>query len=106
MLARPELTQAQKDLLAAADYMDRHGHCQCSLTDDRGSVCFTGSLNAVFTGNPKQSIDLKEKSRFVKAYNLMSNYVEMRPVEFNDVSGRTKNEMVQAMREAAYSNLS
>jgi hypothetical protein len=102
MLARPELTQAQQDLLAAADYLDTHGFCQGQKYDRAtGSVCIVGALSAVIGGNPRFDA-LFESYRGYPALDLLVYYLGKTPATWNDERGRTKDEVVQAMREAAY----
>ena len=101
MLARPELTQTQQDLLAAADYLDLHGQGH-KYDRSTGSVCIVGALSAAIGGHPLFDVLFGSK-RGKPALEVLANYLGANPATWNDERGRTKDEVVQAVREAAYS---
>src|SRR5262245_4985809 len=74
-------------LLAAADYMERHGHCPNSMTDAKGQVCILGAIDKVGGGLKAATIDA--------LYAAGMRGI----VEFNET--HTKAEVVAKLREVA-----
>lgn len=89
MLARPELTSVQKEILAIADHLEKHGWCQNVLYDDDDKCCIIGA--ALRAG--VLSLD----TPFALTIGLGGNIIT-----YNDAPGRTKEEVIQKLREIAY----
>jgi|SRR6478752_6384756 len=101
-----------------ADLIDRQGHNQggyCTFDDKgvpqlNGPLCVMGAMNLVVNGgrsirhstSPERA-QLKGKSRnmLMKKINELTGFRERQPVRWNDEPGRTKEEVVNALREAA-----
>jgi predicted molibdopterin-dependent oxidoreductase YjgC len=73
-------------LLAAADYMERHGHCANTFEDTEGRVCIFGAIANV--GGDAQIAWQKLSEAGIKSV-----------VEFNET--HTKAEIVAKLREIA-----
>jgi hypothetical protein len=83
-----ELAPWRKGLLRAVDYIDRHGWCQHVGTIN-GRVC---TLMAMFMVGCTNA-----------AYGAMAQFVGGPIDEWNNAPGRTKQEVVAALRRAAWS---
>jgi hypothetical protein len=82
-----ELVPWRKGLLAAADYIEQHGWCQ-HIGKINGHVCASVALNMV--GCPNMS------------WLALTHLVGRSIPRWNDAPGRTKEEVVAAMRKAAW----
>jgi hypothetical protein len=89
---KPEvLDQVSLNLLAAAEYIEKHGWCQKRASNSLGQVCLFGALNRV-TNN-------LSNSEYDRVYKVLND----QPINWNDEPGRTKEEVVNALRKAATS---
>ena len=80
-------------LLAAADYIEQHGWCQFYTRDDQGAVCGFG---AIFNcSNPPIG------GHTLLAVDRMQRRLGMSISAWNDMPGRTKDEVVAALRAAS-----
>ncbi len=94
MLARPELDEAGKILRSAADYIEKHGWWQgCRGSHPHGKTCLMMSIWAI------DSYAIEAADR-VTHYLGFENRAEA--VQWNDAPERTKEQVVEALREAAY----
>ena len=86
-----ELDAASRSLLSAAAYIEEHGWCQGVLRKDTGEVCMIGAfmfINCNYT-----------------VFSRLSAAIGVPPMDisrWNDAPGRTKNEVVDSLRKAAY----
>ena len=94
------LKEWQNDLLSAAEVIERLGWCQDTPGSSTGPVCVMGALHmAVFgTLNP-----MGHSARFKEAWKRLCDSVGGSCVIYNDTYGRTKEEMISALRAAARS---
>lgn len=96
MLARPELDDISKGLLEIAEYIKEHGWCQNRVLDEKGQVCVAGTMH-LSRNNLREGNNWDEaKARITKVtgeYNI---------VQWNNTPGRTKEEIINKLREAAY----
>jgi len=99
MLARPDLDEAGKILVMAADHVERYGWCQLGLAapgiGNNNERC---ALMAIWAqGNNNDAVD---------AANRLARYLgfteRKQVVHWNDTPERTKEEVISALREAAY----
>lgn len=79
-------------LLAAADYIEAHGWCQGRVEDDAGNVCAIGGIDKACNGYWIRA-NTRERFRSYLGRGLISNW--------NNAPGRTKEEVVHALRSAA-----
>ncbi len=96
MLARPELDETSKILMSAADYIEKHGWwCKGHGASPGIKTCLMTSI---------WTISYNDKAR--EAADRVTHYLgfEKREeaVKWNDAPERTKEEVVSALREAAY----
>lgn len=82
-------------LLRAADYIEEHGWCQGESVKPDGSVCIYGALYAVTRDDVAASYD---------ADIALRHRLKTLPEYWNDAPGRTKAEVLKAMRGAAMAN--
>ena len=100
MTSRRLLDPVSRILLQAADYMEEHGHCKHILQNDRGAVCINGALQAVLR---QQSVS---KAIYCYDVHMASNriiqHIHADPVQWNNAPERKKEEVVAALRGAAF----
>ena len=93
---KPELDEASKVLLRAADYIEKWGWCQYDLRDARGRVCLMGAIYSV-AGEQGLMKDAIEKTLF--AFNSFAD--GPLPSTWDDAPGRTKEEVCAKLRSVA-----
>lgn len=76
----------------AADYIEKHGWCQNTIETAGGQVCAMGGIIAVGRSN---LVDAQV------AINRMTAHIGRRIPFWNDEPGRTKGQVVAALRAAA-----
>ena len=85
-----EIDEAGKILLDAADYIERHGWCQGAHENGQGEVCAMAAIYHCYRRGD------------LTAMRRLQNYVGSRYVgDWNDAPGRTKEQVVEALRAAA-----
>jgi hypothetical protein len=92
MLAPRNLTT--RVLLGAADYIERHGWCQRSSQDSGGAVCAAWALT--IAAGHDLSVSLEAGHRLLRLTGGRT------VPAWNDASGRTKAEVVETLRSAAF----
>ena len=96
MLARPELDEAGKILISAADHIEKHGWwCKKHGANKGIKACLMTSI--WFSSNSNEAIKAADR---VTHYLGFKNRAEA--VQWNDAPERTKKQVVSALREAAY----
>jgi hypothetical protein len=96
-LSEAEIDEVGKILLDAADYIERHGWCQKAYQNGLGNVCIIGALSQVVQWpDDRQGRVIMEISPRLKKY-LGATRVD----NWNDALGRTKEQVVAALRGAA-----
>lgn len=84
-------------LLDAADYIERHGWCQYIVEDNQGRVCIGGAISAAASNSDQDDLyvyALVRLDKYLHSYKLVPFW--------NDTPGRTKEEVIAALRAAAY----
>ena len=99
--------QVRHDAAKAADYIREHGWCQNNFADERGRCCAAGARNAVIYGSPcgvreYMSIEAKRESALTQAFKMESDLTMSIP-EWNDIEGRTKEEVLAVFDRIANS---
>ena len=89
---KPELDEASKVLLRAADLIEDRGWCQRALEDDMGRYCAIGAILQVPGTTDERS---------VAATRLMKSICERDVAVWNNAPGRTKEEVVAKLRAVA-----
>lgn len=82
-------------LLKAAAYIEEHGWCQNSLITDDGKVCAMGAIHMICGGG------LLPCPTFYAAKERLEQCTESLLSKWNDTPGRTKEEVIAALRAAA-----
>ena len=100
-----------KDLVAAAQYMDEHGKCVGRFHDFEDKVCMVGALEKVIHDGLACNwlhggkAAPEEKLRYWRALGLLNNYAikihGSTTYQVNDEILETKEETVKFMMEAA-----
>lgn len=90
---KPETDSAvvRKILVDAAFYIEEHGWCQAAAISARGEVCIAQAMQMVSRSFEDRCAAHETLNRFIGQYVVM----------WNDAPGRTKKEVVMALREAA-----
>lgn len=85
----------------AADLIERDGWCQKHFRGENGEHCLTDALMRAAGCFPGDSFGTKAVS-YGKAYDVLTRRVRRKNLVFwNDKPGRTKDEVVVALRAAA-----
>src|SRR5713226_1598447 len=94
---KPELDEISQHLLLAADYIEKHGWCQYSLQDQEGRTCLEGAILKTTPFNHASHTHLVNVlERLSLVTGIRTGWV------WNDLPERTKDQVVNALREAAY----
>lgn len=88
--ARRALPQVNRDILDVADYIREHGWCQHAYRTQAG-VCVLGAIHALGLG----------PDRDMAAGQILHNRLG-RIGEWNDVPGRTKEEVLAKLEEIGW----
>ena len=106
-LGEPEiLDEVGKILLDAADYIERKGWCQRVNSNIGGEVCAWGAIAIVLEVSPDfHVLTHTEQRALVKLVDYLGGGVRLvgEIVRWNDTPGRTKEQVVAALRAAARS---
>jgi len=89
-----ELDEISQHFLRAVDYLEQNGWCQCAFTDPKGGACIWGALNRTY--RKKANYGSNELFRRLQKTGIVS------AMAFNDACGRTKEEVIVKLKEAAY----
>ena len=84
---------------AAADAIERHGHCKMLMRNDFGQMCLLGAINFVVNGDALKSI--VGEINTVKMLDRLTPLVGGCPVHWNNVKERTQEEVISLLRVAA-----
>ena len=102
------LTAEGELLLAAADYLENHGWCQGKLTEPNGAACAIGAMHCgIGALRFGERPDTDKGLRISETITGFSLYLAKqtgngRIADWNDAPGRTKEQVVSMLREAAY----
>jgi hypothetical protein len=80
-------------LLAAANYIEEHGWCQGALENINGQVCLVGALD--------KTKDYNDQG-YYPAILAIQDIIGPRFGEWNDQPGRTKEDVVNLLRQVAH----
>ena len=98
--APPEVTTdpVSQLLWDAADLLERDGWCQREFEDAQGRYCLVGAINRA----PSPGVySLELEIQRLSATGYMQTFLGMEPMRWNDMHGRTKEEVVSALRRAS-----
>jgi hypothetical protein len=92
---KTEQTHAQKVISLAADLIEKHGHCQNRVRDERGAMCLVGGLETACSILGESFAPWSEATAAVKSV-VGGDFID-----WNNAPGRTKAEVVAVLRAAA-----
>lgn len=95
-IAQPCMDEVGKILLGTASYIEAHGWCQGSY-EKNGAVCIVGAICRVVPDNSGYQLRADSVDR-------LETHLDSCATDYNDAPGRTKEEVLAALRKAAYSN--
>ena len=107
MFEARQLTGYGKIYLEAANLLEKKGWCQKRATLD-GKVCMGEALyKATFSTELSSSehyfaVNKHEREKWKSVNNALSKFIGRDVVGWNDTPGRTKAEVIEKLREAAY----
>lgn len=87
-------------LLNAADLIERRGFCQGTRQDGSGQLCILGAISVAHNGDPYSQYSTDPAGELVRAQLGGKS-----PAPWNNEPGRTKEEVVEAVRTAALRGL-
>jgi hypothetical protein len=88
-----ELDETGKVLMRAAEIVRERGWCQLDYEDDQGRVCAAGALYAA-SGDEWPYVAMGRRRLAASLGRAVETW--------NDVPGRTKEEVIEALERAAY----
>ena len=100
LLPEVKLEPWRQLLLDAADVVEQRGHCQHALSEG-GGVCLYGALNVADHGNVNWVAGVRHDEATVALTRVLGTCNRWRNVDWNNSRGRTKAEVVNALRKAA-----
>ncbi len=107
MFEAKQLTEHGKIYLEAANLLEKKGWCQRMATLG-GKVCMGEALyKATFSTELSSSehhltADPPKREKWKSVNNALSKFIGRDVVGWNDTPGRTKAEVIEKLREAAY----
>jgi hypothetical protein len=99
MSAAPTPADVSGVLLRAVEVLAERGWCQDAYTNDAGQVCVRGAMNVAVIG--QADADLLDSALERLDGYLRSQGWGVLAERWNDVEGRTADEVVAALRAAA-----
>src|SRR5882672_8217887 len=102
---QPEVNTAEPDeigkiYLEMIDTINERGWCQGHLIDINGSVCAAGAYSETQILSTDNDISIWKASH--KAWQTLVHSVGDSVAEWNDVPGRTKEQVIEKLKELAY----
>lgn len=97
---KPELTEEQKALFRAAEYIRHNGWCQGGVQAG-ARVCLVGSLYIGLGLKVSGCNILKIEPLLQKVQNVAEAHGICNLAEWNDAPGRTKEEVIALLEKAA-----
>ena len=100
MTPSPEATLCRR----AAQFIEARGFCQCTYEDHAARLCLKGALNLVAYGHPVEcGVECGDSISLV---NKVANHIAQRvgaesAIWWNDAPGRTKADVLAALRATA-----
>jgi len=87
-------------LADSATYIEQHGWIQGDAENRRGEVCALGAI-----GRVSYAPEIPKDARwdlYDEAVELLSSYLHKEIIQWNDALGRTAEDVITAMKEAAH----
>jgi len=97
----PQLDEASKLLLKAADLIEELGWCQHALSDAKGRLSMSGALMVAHYGVTKKVSDEDHEATIQAAWRKLRRNFYCAVPTWNDVPYRTKEEVVAKLRAVA-----
>lgn len=93
---------ANEMLNKAADYLETHEWLQHKMWDDKGGACLLGAMETIYSDYGVSSYTDPAWDEFKLAYRQLYQVIGTDMVAcWNDQPGRTKEQVVKALREAS-----
>ena len=109
MFEARQLTEHGKIYLDAANLLEKKGWCQNRSSNPKGQVCMGEALYRATFGKPELnsseyylSCGTPEREKWDSVHTALSKFIGRDIVNWNDTTGRTKTEVIEKLREAAY----
>src|SRR5258706_8227498 len=96
---RWDLDEDGKVIWDVANYIEEHGWIQCSYNRKSEGVCILGAYHAL-TGNEDHS-SISKIANFLDTEHLKGDCFVI--TDYNDTPGRTKEEVIAMLKQAARS---
>lgn len=100
-MSDPTATEVADVLDAAAEVIERDGWCQNRLRTNDGRVCLVGAVDRVARERSTGSHGWWDVPSCKAAVEAMFKSLNREPKDFNDDTGRTKFEVIDALRHCA-----
>lgn len=96
-----------RSLLKAIDVLNERGWCQKTEVNAKGEHCLLGAVWFAHYGEEPTHGPISEgrRSEWPQVWDIMQKQLGMAAADWNDVDGRTKDEVIAVLRAAAASVL-
>jgi|SRR5882672_5091293 len=104
MFEARQLTEHGKIYLDAANLLEKKGWCQNQASDPFNRVCMAEALHRATYGS-QESVNMNTVSdtrAWKLPYEALTKFIGRDAIRWNDTIGRTKAEVIEKLREAAY----
>ena len=98
-ILRGDIATARTDLLRAAELLEANGWQQGSFGEAGAPQCMSGALNSASHESARDWPEVT--SRFGVAIQELQRHIEAHAIEWNDVLGRTAQQVISALRATA-----
>ncbi len=104
MFEAKQLTEHGKIYLEAANLLELKDWCQGMAADIKDRVCMAEALHRAVFGYQERARPCSHPNplRWRPVYDALSNFIGQDVIKWNDIDGRTKAEVIEKLREAAY----
>ena len=104
MFEARQLTEHGKIYLEAANLLEKKGWCQHLSSNSKNQVCIAEALHRSVYGT-EEMVDMNTVSdtrAWSPSYTALTKFIGEDAIRWNDAIGRTKAEVIEKLREAAY----
>ena len=87
--------------LKAAELLEQKGWCQGTACNAAGEHCLLGAIWYARYGHDAPHGPVPSKYKWGEVFDRVAPYTARHPADWNDTPGRTKEEVIAALRAAA-----
>src|SRR5258706_15803342 len=104
MFGAKQLTEHGKIYLEAANLLEKKGWCQNRASNKLDQICLAEALHRSVYGNQEMvnTTTVSDTGAWKPSFHALSKFIGEDAIRWNDRPGRTKTEVIEKLREAAY----